>query len=116
MSQTALNLIALSIFVLTFSSLLGPLLHLSPVIPAIATFSLLGLATIDSFGLQGKGGSLLLDLLASISPQHRARVVRHEAGHFLIAHILGIPVTGYAISAWEAIQSVQYLSMSWELK
>ena len=107
MSQTALNLIAISIFLLTLSSLLGPLFNLSPTIPAIATFSLLGLATLDNFSLQGKGSSLLLDWLASASPEHRARIVRHEAGHFLVAYLLKIPVSGYTLSAWEALKQRQ---------
>lgn len=107
MSQTALNLIAISVFVLTFSSLLGPLFDLSPIVPAITTFGLLGLATLDSFSLQGKGGNLLLDWLASATPDHRLRIARHEAGHFLVACLLGVPVTGYALSAWEALKQRQ---------
>jgi len=107
MSQTSLNLIAISVFVMTLSSLLGPLFNLSPAVPAIATFSLLGLATLDSFSLQGKGGTLLLDWLGSFSPQHRYRIVRHEVGHFLVAYLLGIPVMGYTLSAWEALKQRQ---------
>ncbi|AFZ33113.1 hypothetical protein Glo7428_4680 [Gloeocapsa sp. PCC 7428] len=107
MSQTALNLTAIAIFLMTMTALLGPMFNLSPTLPAIATFSLLGLATLDSFSLQGKGGTLVLDWFASFSPQHRDRIVRHEAGHFLVAHLLGIPVTGYALSAWEALKQKQ---------
>ncbi|HEY9779508.1 MAG TPA: ATP-dependent Zn protease [Leptolyngbyaceae cyanobacterium] len=107
MNQIALNLVAISIFVMTLSTLLGPLFNLSPTIPAIATFSLLGLATLDNFGFQGKGGNLVLDWFASFSPQHRDRIIRHEAGHFLVAHLLGIPVTGYTLSAWEALKQKQ---------
>ncbi len=107
MSQTALNLIAIAVFVVTFSSLLGPIFNLSPVLPAIATFGLLGLATLDSLSWKGQGGTLLLESLASFSPQHRDRIVRHEAGHFLVASRLGIPVTGYALSAWEAFKQGQ---------
>ncbi|MBD2356648.1 ATP-dependent Zn protease [Tolypothrix sp. FACHB-123] len=102
MSQTALNLIAISIFLMTLSVLLGPLLNISPTLPAIATFTILGIATFDSFSLQGKGSSLLLDWLAGFSSSHRDRIIHHEAGHFLVAHQLGIPVTGYTLSAWEA--------------
>lgn len=107
MSQITLNLVAISIFTITLSTLLGPLFNLSPTIPAIATFSLLGLATLDNFGFGGKGGNLLLDWFANFSPEHRDRIIRHEAGHFLIAHLLGIPVTGYTLSAWEALKQKQ---------
>jgi hypothetical protein len=89
-------------FTLTLSMLLGPLFNLSPVVPAIATFGLLGIASIDNLSLQGQGSTLILDWLACASPQHRKRIVSHEAGHFLVASLLGIPVTGYAVSAWEA--------------
>ncbi|MBH8567065.1 ATP-dependent Zn protease [Nostoc sp. CENA67] len=102
MSQTALNLVAISIFVMTLSVLLGPLVNLSPTVPALATFTILGIATLDSFSLQGKGGTIFLDWIASFSPEHRDRIIHHEAGHFLVAHLLGIPVTGYTLSAWEA--------------
>ena len=107
MSKTALNLVAISVFVITLSSLLGPLFHLSPTIPAIAVFGLLGFATLDTLGWQGQGGNLLLDWVAGFSPQHRDRIVHHEAGHFLVAHLLGIPVTGYTLSAWEALKQKQ---------
>jgi hypothetical protein len=107
MNQTALNLVAISIFVMTLSTLLSPLLHFSPVIPALATSSVLAVATLDSFSFQGKGGNLVLDWLASFSPQHRDRIVRHEAGHFLVAHLLNIPITGYTLSAWETLKQKQ---------
>ncbi|BDI20031.1 hypothetical protein ANSO36C_58330 [Nostoc cf. commune SO-36] len=102
MSQTSLNLVAISIFLMTLSVLLGPFLNLSPAVPAIATFTILSIATLDSFSLQGKGGTIFLDWIAGFSSEHRDRIVHHEAGHFLVAYLLGIPVTGYTLSAWEA--------------
>jgi hypothetical protein len=102
MSQTALNLVAISVFLMTFSILLGPLIHLSPAVPALATFAILGIATLDNFSLQGKGGTILLDWIAGFSSEHRDRIIHHEAGHFLVADLLGIPVTSYTLSAWEA--------------
>ncbi|MBD0384967.1 MAG: ATP-dependent Zn protease [Nostoc sp. C3-bin3] len=102
MSQISLNLVAISIFLITMSTLLGPFIHLSPAVPALATFTILGIATLDSFSLQGKGGTIFLDWIAGFSSEHRDRIVHHEAGHFLIAYLLGIPVTGYTLSAWEA--------------
>ncbi len=104
MSSLSLNLIAITVFTVTMSSLLGPLVHLSPVVPAIATAGFLGLATLDTFSWQGQGSTLLLDWLAGFSPAHRDRVLRHEAGHFLVAQKLGIPVTGYALNAWESFR------------
>ena len=107
MNATALNLIAILVFVMTFSVLLGPLFNLSPAVPAITTATILGLATLDTFTWQGKGVSLLLDWLASASPEHRARVVRHEAGHFLVAYLLEIRIASYALTAWEAFRQGQ---------
>ncbi|HEY9618015.1 MAG TPA: ATP-dependent Zn protease [Microcoleaceae cyanobacterium] len=107
MSQLSLNLIAISIFTVTMASLLGPIVHLSPLLPAIATAGALGIATLDTLSWQGQGATLLLDRLARFSPQYRQRIVHHEAGHFLVAHHLGIPVTGYSLSAWEAFRQGQ---------
>jgi hypothetical protein len=107
MSQTTLNLIAITIFSLVMASLLGPLLHLSPVVPAVAAFSLLSIATLDAFSLQGRLGTLVVDTIAQFSEEHRSRIVRHEAGHFLAAHLLEIPVTGYTLNAWEALRQGQ---------
>lgn len=104
MQQTALNLIAISIFMMMLAVLVGPLIHLSPVVPAAITFCLLALATIDTLGLQGKGATLLLDAVANLSPGHRDRVIHHEAGHFLAAYLLGIPISGYTLTAWDAIK------------
>ncbi|MFO5472664.1 MAG: ATP-dependent Zn protease [Dolichospermum sp.] len=102
MSQTAINLVAISVFLMTFSTLLGPLIHLSPTIPALATVTFLGIATLDNFSFQGKGGTIFLDFLARFSPEYKERILHHEAGHFLVAHLLEIPITGYTLSAWEA--------------
>jgi len=107
MSQTAINLVAISVFLMTFSTLLGPLIHLSPTIPALATVTFLGIATLDNFSFQGKGGTIFLDFLAQFSPEYKERILHHEAGHFLVAHLLEIPITGYTLSAWEAWQQGQ---------
>jgi hypothetical protein len=107
LNQISLNLVAIAIFTMVMSSLLGPWLHLSPFIPAIATFSILAIATADNLSWQGRGSTLLLDWLASFSPDHRERVIHHEAGHFLTAYKLGIPITGYTLSAWEAFRQGQ---------
>lgn len=107
MQETALNLIAIGIFGMTLSALLGPMFDISPVIPAATTLGVLSLATLDSFRFQGRGASLVLDLLAGARSEHRDRILRHEAGHFLVAYFLGIPITGYTLTAWEALKQGQ---------
>jgi hypothetical protein len=105
MQQTALNLIAIAIFIMTLSCLLGPLFNISPAIPAVATFTILGLATVDSLSWESKGVTLLLDAFAS--SKERQRVIHHEAGHFLVAYFLGIPISSYTLTAWEAFKQGQ---------
>ncbi|MGK7920960.1 MAG: ATP-dependent Zn protease [Trichodesmium sp.] len=107
MKQTSLNIIAIGIFLLTMSTLLGPIFNVSPLIPAIATFSILVLATIDTLGWQGQGSMILIDLVEGTSSERRDRIISHEAGHFLVAYLLEIPVSGYALSAWEAFRQGQ---------
>ncbi len=102
MDQTSLNLVAVAVFAMTLSALLSPVLNISPFIPAATTFAILGLATVDSFSWEGKGLTLFLDLFTS--SEERQRIIHHEAGHFLAAYCLGIPITGYTLTAWETFR------------
>lgn len=105
MPQTALNLIAIGIFLMTMTSLLGPIFQIPPVVPAAITFGILALATADTLSWNSRGVSLLLDLFASA--EQRQRIIKHEAGHFLTAYFLGIPITGYTLTAWEVLRQGQ---------
>ncbi|MFM8297277.1 MAG: ATP-dependent Zn protease [Microcystis aeruginosa] len=105
MEQTALNLIAITVFSITLSVFVTPLLSISPFVPALATFSLLGLVTVDNLTFNNRGVTLLLDALSP--SKHRQRVIYHEAGHFLTAYILGIPIASYSLTAWEAFRQGQ---------
>jgi hypothetical protein len=105
MRQTGLNLIAISIFCITLSILLGPMLNISPTIPAVTTFVVMGFITVDTLAWQNQGINLVLDVFTS--SEERQRVVYHEAGHFLAAYLLDIPITGYTLTAWEAWKEKQ---------
>ena len=106
-NDISLNLIAITIFAFVLASLVGPLVDLSPAIPATLAGGLLVLATVDTLGWQNRGSTLLVDAIAQFSPEHRDRILHHEAGHFLVAHALDIPITGYSLNAWEAFRQGQ---------
>jgi hypothetical protein len=107
MNDTGINIVAVTIFSLVALSLVGPAVHLSPTIPAIAAFGIVGLASFDNFFLKGTFGTIFVDWIAGFSEAYRDRVLRHEAGHFLVAHLVEIPITGYSLTALEAFRQQQ---------
>jgi ATP-dependent Zn protease len=102
MQDTGLNILAIAIFSITLSVLLGPLFNLSPFIPASLTFIILGLVTIDTLSWKNQGVNLLLNVFAS--QEEKERIIYHEAGHFLTAYLYQIPIIDYTLSPWEAIK------------
>lgn len=105
-TDVELNILAIAIFVMTISSLLSPIFNISPFLPAGATFIILSLLTLDNLSFQSKGLSVFLDLFAS--KEQRERVLHHEAGHFITAYFLGIPIQDYTLTAWESIRAGYY--------
>jgi hypothetical protein len=104
MNQITLNAIAISVFGMTLSVLLGPFLHISPSLSAGVILVGLGAVTLDGLQFQSVGLTLLLDAVARLSPRYRARVLHHEAGHFLAACLLDLPIESYSTSVWEAFR------------
>jgi len=105
MNPTTLNLLAVSVFAFTLLSLVGPLLNISPGAVAIALTGCAGVVALDRFSWQGKGGNLIVDIFSGQDSEYRQRILHHEAGHFLVAHLLDIPVESYTLSAWEGIKA-----------
>jgi hypothetical protein len=104
-ADTRLNLVAIAIFLMMLSALVGPMVNLSPTIPALTTVIILGLITADQISWQGRGTDLLVGLWQSKA--ERQRIVCHEAGHFLAAYHLNIPITDYSLSPWEVFKQGQ---------
>lgn len=105
MSQIALNTVALFLFSITCLILIGPLAHIPPSVPVVLVLLALTISTGDNFAFQGRGANLFLDWFAQRSPTYRDRIVHHEAGHFLVAHLLGIPIQDYTLTAAEAMRA-----------
>jgi hypothetical protein len=98
MNVTATDLLAIAIFTITMMSLVGTMVGLSPIVPAAIAITLLGAWGIDIGVWQGKLGAYAQVWLRARSPKYRERVSYHEAGHFLVAHVLGFKVVNYAIA------------------
>jgi hypothetical protein len=60
-----------------------------------APLALVGYGLKDADGLQ----TLLVQVQRQLLPRYRKRMVQHEAGHFLMAHLLGYPIAGYEANA-----------------
>ena len=105
MNPTTLNLLSISVFAFVLLSLVGPLVNISPAFTATLTVAIASIFAIDRFAAKGIGGNLLIDLVSSQSSEYRQRIIHHEAGHFLVAHLLGIPIQSYTLSAWESIKA-----------
>ena len=43
--------------------------------------------------------ALLVSIQRNLFPTYRKRMIQHEAGHFLIGHLLGMPIKGYSANA-----------------
>jgi hypothetical protein len=105
--QISFNLVAICVFGMTLSSLVAPLFQVSSTIPIAIIFAIVVGATLDSFFFKSTAATLILDTIAGTSSEYRQRILHHEAGHFLVAYLLEIPITGYTLSAWESIRQGQ---------
>lgn len=105
--QISLNLVAICIFGMTLSSLVAPLIQVSSTVPILSIFAIIVVTTLDSFFFKSTIAILVLDTIAGTSDTYRQRIIHHEAGHFLVAYLLNIPINGYTLSAWESIRQGQ---------
>nr|GMD43698.1 stress regulated protein isoform 3 [Ipomoea batatas] len=80
-------------------------LNLNPQQILYISLGLLFLLTFDSVAFNGGFGALILDTIGhTLSEKYHNRVTQHEAGHFLIAYLLGILPRGYTLTSLEALK------------
>jgi len=53
-------------------------------------------------------GTIVEGFTKIVAPEYSRKVIRHEAGHFLIAYLLGCPVEGCVLSAWKAMKDERF--------
>ncbi|KAK0602809.1 hypothetical protein LWI29_037139 [Acer saccharum] len=76
------------------------------------SLALLFLWTLDSVSFNGGIGSLVIDTIGhTFSQKYHNRVIQHEAGHFLIAYLVGILPKAYTISSLEALKKEGSLNL-----
>ena len=79
---------------------LGESLGLDPLYTTIpATFAALA---IDQLFYRG---AVFESIYQKLFPEYKKKIIVHEAGHFLISYLLGIPVRGCVTNAWDARKS-----------
>lgn len=53
-------------------------------------------------------GAVFETAVRTVMPEYRKKILRHEAGHFLAAYLLGCPVEGCVLSSWAALQDARF--------
>mmetsp|Transcript_12188 Transcript_12188/g.42257 ORF Transcript_12188/g.42257 Transcript_12188/m.42257 type:complete len:357 (-) Transcript_12188:701-1771(-) len=80
-------------------------LHLGPSQLLLGSAGVLFLAGADQIAFGGGVETAALDALARAGDgTYARRVASHEAGHFMVAYLVGILPKGYTLGAWEALQ------------
>ena len=74
--------------------------------PEILRFCVVWVLSFTPLALVGYGiatpeklQALLVSIQRELFPTYRKRMIQHEAGHFLLSHLLGYPIQGYSSNA-----------------
>jgi len=74
-------------------------------------FSIIFALMLDQVANGGGGEALLVDTLGRLNPGYARRVAYHEAGHFLIAYLVGVLPRAYTLSSLDAFTRYRALNI-----
>ncbi|MGK7906012.1 MAG: hypothetical protein AB4040_02120 [Synechococcus sp.] len=95
---------AIAVFALSLFALLSPALGMGEILPVGLTSFVLGAALVDRTVMQGRFSQLLGAQWEGRTSRQKQRVLTHEAGHFLAACQLDIPIKDYVLDPWQAFR------------
>uniref|UniRef100_A0A1D1YSN9 ATP-dependent helicase/nuclease subunit A n=1 Tax=Anthurium amnicola TaxID=1678845 RepID=A0A1D1YSN9_9ARAE len=102
---------------LQFTAILGGIsawsaFHFTQLQVLIFSLGLLFLWSWDLVSFNGGVKNLVLDTIGhSFSQKYHNRVIQHEAGHFLVAYLLGVLPKGYTLTSLEALRKEGSLNL-----
>jgi hypothetical protein len=53
-------------------------------------------------------GAIFETITRIVMPEYTTKIIKHEAGHFLCAYLLGCPVEGCVLSTWAALNDARF--------
>lgn len=101
MSELSIDLLAIAIFIITMVALTSPLTGISPLLPTGVTVLALALFGLDNAYGEGRLGNWIQSFFPRADQN---RVLYHEAGHFLAAHLLGVKILRYDLSSQAGVE------------
>lgn len=71
----------------------------------VLVFSTVSLGLLDQLLVNG---AVFETIQRALMPAYGRKIIQHEAGHFLLAYLLGCPVEGCVLSAWDSLADARF--------
>ena len=102
--DTGARTAGVAVLVVSVTAVAGPLLGVSPWLPALAAGLALAALTADAALWGGRGGHVVAETLPGGEGRLR-RIAVHEAAHGLVAQAEAVPVRRVLVGSWAALRA-----------